>query len=418
MHNTENSQGLLAPYRVLDLTDEKGILSGKLLGDLGADVIKIEPPGGDSARSLGPFFKDAPSPEKSLFWWAYNTNKRGITLNLDLPEGRRLFEDLVKTSDFVLESFDPGYLARYGLDYTRLKEINPAIIMVSITPFGQTGPYSGFKGPDIVTWAMSGRMYNIGDADRVPVRLSHIPQTYLMAGIEGAAAATMALYHRHRTGMGQHVDLSIQAAAAQCGDAAYDQNNVVRPRRTGILTGTRINVCRTWECKDGGLITWIYMPGSFDGTRRNAGLVKWMTEAGMASDFLKTFDWENLDYQTVTQDVIDALEAPTREFFLAHTKSELLAGAVKYRVLFYPQFTTADILSDRQLSERNFWEPVVYPEVETPLRHPGAFALFSETPIQIRRPAPEIGEHNREVYSSLLGCSPEEMTRLEQTGVI
>ena len=411
-------EGMLSPYRVLDLTDEKGVLSAKLMGDLGADVIKVERPGGDATRCIGPFYQDKEHPENSLFWFAYNTSKRGITLNLETQEGQAIFKKLVKTADFVFESFDPGHMAKLGLGYDELAGVNPGLIMVSITPFGQTGPYRHYKSPDLITWAMSGRMYGLGDADRPPIRISHHPQTHLQAGIEGAMAATMALYHRSLTGKGQYIDLSIQAAFAQPGDSAFDQSQLVRPRRTGMLTGTRINVNRSWECKDGGLITWIYMPGSFDGARRNAGLVQWMAEEGMATPFLENFDWEELDYQSVTQDVIDELEAPTRDFFLSHTKSELLAGAVKYRVLFYPQFTTADILSDIQLIERGFWSEIVHPELGTTLKYPGAFALVSETPPKVRHRAPLIGEHNEEVFKEIFNYSPEEMLRLKETGVI
>ncbi len=134
--------GLLDGFRALDLTDEKGFLCGRLLGDLGVDVIKIEPRGGDPARRVGPFFHDTSDPEKSLLWFAYNANKRGITLNIEMVEGQELFKRLVKTADFVIESSPPGYMDRLGLGFFALREINPRIIMTSILPFGQTGPYS------------------------------------------------------------------------------------------------------------------------------------------------------------------------------------------------------------------------------------------------------------------------------------
>ena len=211
--NTKN-EAMLSLYRVLDLTDEKGLFCGKLLGDLGADVIKIERPGGNPARNIGPFYHDEPQSEKSLFWWAFNTSKRGITLDIENAEGQENFKKLVDTADFIIESFPPGYLAKLGLDYPALQQINPGIIMVSISPFGQTGPYKDFKGPDIVVWAMGGHMYPFGDADRPPVRISHHSQAYLHAGVEAAVGAMMALYHRQMTGQGQQVDLSIQDTIA------------------------------------------------------------------------------------------------------------------------------------------------------------------------------------------------------------
>jgi len=421
MLDENNETGMLAPYRVLDLADEKGLLCGKLLGDLGADVIKVERPGGDTARNIGPFYHDEVHPEKSLFWFAYNASKRGITLNIETDEGKDIFRRLVKASDFIVESFQPGYLDELGLGYPALEKLNPGIIMVSITPFGQQGPYKHFKADDLTIWAMSGRMYSLGDSERPPIQISHIMQTYLQAGVEGAMSATLALYHRRMTGEGQHIDLSIQAASAQPGQMNWDQTQQVAPRRStaqGRLSNPRINLTRAWPCKDGGLISWIYMPGTYDGGTRNLGLIQWMDSEGMATDFLKNFNWEDLDYQTADQELIDKLEEPTGRFFKSHTKSELLAGAVKYRVMFYPQFTTHDILNDVQLTARNFWSKVAHPELDTVIDYPGAFALASETPPTVRRRAPLIGEHNQEIYESVVGLSTGDITNLVRSGVI
>ena len=202
MAKKEKMEGMLSPYRVLDLTDEKGFLCGKLLGDLGADVIKVERPGGDPARSIGPFYHDEADPEKSLFWFAFNTSKRGITLDIETAEGQEVFKRLVESADFVIESFPPGYMDQLGLGYSALEEVNPGIIMVSITPFGQTGPYKDYKAPDIVAWAMGGSMYPFGNADRPPVRISHHSQAYLHASGEAAVGAMLALYYRSITGEG------------------------------------------------------------------------------------------------------------------------------------------------------------------------------------------------------------------------
>src|ERR671923_1256029 len=158
MDGEDRHKGLLAPFRVLDLTDELGFLCGKILGDLGADVIKIERPGGDPARKLGPFFKNQPDAEKSLYWFGFNNNKRGITLNLESPKGRDLFSRLAAKADFIIESFVPGYQDRLNIGYSAVKRINPRIIHTSITPFGQTGPYSKFLASDIEIMAMSGCM--------------------------------------------------------------------------------------------------------------------------------------------------------------------------------------------------------------------------------------------------------------------
>jgi benzylsuccinate CoA-transferase BbsE subunit len=199
----------LSPYRVLDLTNEQGYFCGKILADLGADVIKVEPPEGDPGRKIGPFFKDIPDKEKSLFFLAFNTNKRSITLNIQTHDGQEIFKRLVKTSDFVIESFAPGFMDKLGLNYSALKEINSRMIMVSITPFGQTGPRKDWKGSDIVEIAMGGLSHITGSPDRPPVRVG-IDQAHVVAGTQAAMGAMIAHYHREATGKGQYVDTSIQ----------------------------------------------------------------------------------------------------------------------------------------------------------------------------------------------------------------
>ena len=151
-------ENMLGPYRVLDLAGEMGLLCGKILGDLGADVIKIEKPGGDPARNQGPFYQDDPDPEKSLLWFALNTSKRGITLDIETVQGQELFRKLAEKADFVIETFRPGFLAGLGLGYSDLEKINPGLIMVSVTPFGQTGPWKDYKTSDIVAWGLGGEM--------------------------------------------------------------------------------------------------------------------------------------------------------------------------------------------------------------------------------------------------------------------
>ena len=155
--------GMLAPYRVLDLSDEMGQSCGKLLADLGADVIKVEPPGGDPARRRPPFVDDEPGPERGLYWLACNANKRSFDADLETEAGRARFRRLAATADLVIESFAPGRMAGWGLDFPRLAAINRGLVLVSISPFGQHGPHRDYRGPDIVTWAMSGLMSICGE---------------------------------------------------------------------------------------------------------------------------------------------------------------------------------------------------------------------------------------------------------------
>ena len=410
MGETEHPEGMLSPYRVLDLTDEKGLFCGKLLGDLGADVIKVERPGGDPARSLGPFYHDEADPEKSLFWFAFNTSKRGITLDIETADGQEVFKRLVKSADFVIESFPPGYMDNLGLGYSALEELNPGVIMVSITPFGQTGPYKDYKAPDIVAWAMGGYMHPWGDADRPPVRISHHSQAYLHAAAEAAVGAMMALHHREMTGEGQQVDVSIQSSVARVAYGfamVWDMMKII-PHRGGQLLN--INITRMWPCKD-GYVLWFFFGGGM--TRYNLPLVRWMESEGMADDFLKGFDWDTFDLTTLTQEVLDRLGEPTAKFFKAHTKAELLEGSVKHNVILFPVSNTADMLESAQLAARGFWVEVEHPELGTSITYPGAFAHASEAPPRISRRAPFIGEHNQEVYEKELGISREELLTLK-----
>jgi crotonobetainyl-CoA:carnitine CoA-transferase CaiB-like acyl-CoA transferase len=414
-----NREGMLSPYRVLDLTGEQGLLCGKILGDLGADVIKIEKPGGDETRSLGPFYHDEFEPEKSLYWFAYNTNKRGITLNLESSDGREIFAKLVKTSDIVIESFSPGYMDKIGLGYSDLNHINPRIILVSITPFGQTGPYKDYKISDIVAWAMGGYMLSVGDWDRPPVRISNHSQSFLHAGGQAAQGALMALYYREMTGEGQFVDVSIRDSIARCTPErvteSWDFNKRIVHRGGGGQQPT-VRITRTWPCKD-GYVSAFFWSGP-DAMRWNSPLIRWMDHEGKADDFLKGINWAEFNLQTVTQDTYDKLAKSVGEFFKSHTKAELLQGALEFNAQLYPISTTEDIVANPQLASRGYWIQVEHPELGTSIKYPGAFAKTSEAPLKSPSRAPLIGEHNLEIYENELGIPRTELIRLKQAGVI
>jgi crotonobetainyl-CoA:carnitine CoA-transferase CaiB-like acyl-CoA transferase len=416
---TENrkKESMLGPYRVLDLADEKGLLCGKILGDLGADVIKVEKPCGDSARKQGPFYHDEPDPEKSLFWFALNTSKRGITLDIDTAAGREIFKKLVAKADFVIETFKPGYLESLGLGYKDLEKINPAVILVSITPFGQTGPYKDYKTSDIVSWGMGGNMAPFGDPDRPPYHFSRHSQAYLHAGIDAVQGALSALWYRWKTGEGQQVDVSIQDSVCQCTEhitAGWDLKKTLQTRGEGGGMGTGPKLTRLWPCKD-GYVSWFFWGGPMS-LRTNVPLVEWMDKEGWGDDYMKSFDWSKFGPGT-TQEEMDKLEAPTAKFFLAHNKKELFEGALKYGVQVYPVSTPADMIENPQLAARKFWEKVEHPGLGT-ITYPGAFANASEARPEISRPAPMIGEHNRDIYEKDLNITAEQMLTLKQSGVI
>lgn len=414
----DNPKSMLHGYRVLDLTDEKGFLCGKILGDIGADVIKIEKPGGDPSRKIGPFYHNEIDPEKSLLWFALNTSKRGITLDIEKSDGQELFKRLVKTSDFVIESFSPGYLDKLGLGYTELEKLNPKMIMVSITPFGQTGPYRDYKAPDIVAFAIGGAMYPWGDPDRSPVRVSHHSQSYLNAASEAAVGAMMALYQRHITGEGQQVDVSIQEAVCALVPTTVNFNelNPEPAPRGGMPLTARLRLPYMWPCQDGFVIFVFYFGGE-RATRRTRPLIQYMDDEGMSDNFLNGIDWAGLDAMNMKQEFLDEVEVRVRKFFMSHTKNELFSSGLKYDAPIYPVASSVEIATNEQLTARGYWVDLKHKELGHSITYPGAFAKMSETPAKVSCRAPLIGEHNQEIYEEL-GLSQESLLMLKQAGVI
>ena len=416
----EEAKIMLKGYRALDLTDEKGFLCGRVLGDLGTDVIKLEKPGGDLSRNIGPFYHDEAEAEKSLYWFAFNANKRGITLDITTEDGKAIFKRLAMSSDFLIESFSPGYMGSLGLGYEELSKINPGLIFVSISPFGQTGPYKDYKASDIVLMATGGFMFLTGDKDRPPVRVS-IPQAYLHGGLQAAAGAMVALYWRERTGEGQHVDLSIQHAitVTTLNTPAFwflDKTIIHRAGPFRVAGRAHFEQRNTWPCKD-GYITTIITGGDL-GAPVNRRLVEWMDSEGMANDFLKNIDLQRLDMAKITPEVEAALEEPIGQFFRAHTMKELYEGAIKRQIWLYPVQTCEDLMNSAQLLARDFWVDVEHPRLSASITYPGPFIKSSEVYCGIRHRAPCAGQHNIEIYEKEMGMSREELIMLKQALVI
>jgi benzylsuccinate CoA-transferase BbsE subunit len=416
----KQQKGLLDSYRVLDLTNEKGFLCGKILADLQADVIKIERPGGDESRNLGPFYHDIPNPEKSLYWFAYNHNKRGITLDIESRDGQQIFKKLVKTADFVIESFTPDYLDNLGLGYKSLSKINPRLIMTSITPFGLNGPYKNYKATDIVVMAMGGLMYITGNPAQPPLRIS-LPQAFLLASAHGAAASMVAHYYRETSGEGQHVDVSAQECVLwEIANAIplWELNQSILRRAgsymTGRWTGTKQRLL--WKCQDGYVL--FYVLGGAFGAKTNKAIVEWMEEENMVPEYLKDFNWEVFDMANQTQEMQDLIEVPIANLFIKYTKEELYSEAQKRGIMLCPVCTSKDILENNQLMSRDFWAEIRHPELSTSIPYPGAFAKLSQTPLKIKRRAPLIGEHNLDIYEGELGLSHSKLVALQRAGVI
>jgi crotonobetainyl-CoA:carnitine CoA-transferase CaiB-like acyl-CoA transferase len=388
---------------VLDLTNEFGELAGRMLADLGAEVIKIEPPEGDASRWRPPFHGDRPDPEASLPWWAYNLNKCGIILDLESSEGQAQFCRLVRSADFVLESFRPGYLDSLGLGYKALAEVNPRIIVTSITPFGQSGPYSLYPATDLTLQALGGFLYVNGDADRPPVRIS-ADLAYRHGGGQGAAGTLVAHFERQRTGRGQHVDVSIQDyipwTPLNVTFAAQVQNANSMRQAVGFrahTTGVKFRF--TWPCKDGRVAFRPLVTGG--GKAQYEALVGWMTAEGFGDPILTAKDWAGADNRTISQADYDQIAAEIERFLLTRTLDELYAKAVELRLRLAPAATAKDIVDSRQIQARGVLVPVEHPELERTFLYPGAFAKFSATPIESFRRPPRLGEHNAAIAAEL-----------------
>lgn len=410
----EHTEGALADLKVLDLAGPIGVFCGKLLGDFGADVVRIEPPGGDPMRQLGPFYEDDPEPEKSLYWWHFNTSKRGITLDLEKPKGQELFKRLVQWADVAVESFSPGHLASLGLGYNALRSLNPGLILASITPFGQEGPYSHFKGADIVGQAMGGVVHIVGPPDRPPYMVNS-ETAYWAASALTANAIMMAVAFKDAGGEGQHIDTSMQAAIS-FGAAnivpTYDIMGQVLHRGEGPAKG-RGSVRSVYPCKDGH----IYFIAAAPGTSIEA-VRELLTDYGLGEEF----DPRWLDVTLVRTDPTERqrFEALMTSFFSRYTKLEMLemANNRPNQVFAVPTGTPKDIVDSPHLQARGFMQEVEHPELGRTIQYPGPPVRLPESPWSISRRAPLVGEHNQEVYGDILGLGEEEIANLKRDGII
>jgi len=413
---------MLNGCRVLDLTTERGLLCGQMLGDLGADVIKIEPPGGSAVRALKPFFADETGPERSVYWWAYNRNKRGITLNLETSEGRDLFRKLAAKADLLIESDNPGHLSTYGLGYSDLSAINPALVYVSITPFGQDGPKATYADSDLIVMAASGVLVLSGDEDRAPIRMS-VPQAYLHAGADAAGAALIAYYDRLNTGLGQQVDVAAQESLGLAQQSTLLSATIggddTRRMAGGVKMGP-IRVPLVWEAKD-GLVTCVFLFGSALGvfTRK---LMNYICEMGFCDQATRDKDWLAYGDLLLTGrepiEEYDRAKGVVAAFLRSMTKAESFDLARQHGFLIAPLATIDDVLSNPQFIAREYWQTIEDRDLGLKLTYPGPFARFSATPIAYRRRPPRVGEHNREIYLNELGLSDRELGDLVRQGVV
>jgi crotonobetainyl-CoA:carnitine CoA-transferase CaiB-like acyl-CoA transferase len=393
---------MLKGLRVLDLTDARAHLAGKILGDLGADVVKVEPPGGDAVRHEGPWVGGIADPERSFAWLAHNTSKRGIVLDLDSESGRETLHALARNADVLLESGAPGAMASRGLGPLSLRAENARLVYASVTPFGQTGPYADFRAHDLVVVALGGNASLTGPPDRPPVRCS-VPTAYFHGGAEAALGVLMALLQRDDTGEGQEVDVSLHESQLQSllsFPAQFALHKRVTQRSGGRLGGLR----EIWPAADGDIS--FGLRGGPTRIRNLRATVAWMSECGEAPDWLAAYDWEHYNHNTLSRDEIARIEAAFAAFFAKRTRRELYAGALERRILLAPCNDAAEILAHEQLRTRELFAVVAHPELGASFEMPDFFAKTADGAIRIRRRAPRLGEHQREVLEEWALPSP------------
>jgi len=392
----------LEDVRVLDLADEAGAYCGKLLADMGADVVKVEPPHGARMREIGPFYADpdarTPRHDRSIFFWHYQTSKRSITLDLDRLNDRDRFLCLADSADIVIETSAPGHLDTLGLSYRTLQARNPRLTLVSITPFGQSGPHRDYRGSDLIGQAAGGMVFVNGSPDQPPLQGAGL-QGYHCASVYGAIGAMLALIARDRSGHGQWIDVSIQECVAACVEHAsslFHQNGTVA-RRQGSLHWT--GDFRVGRCRDGYVL---HCPLG-DWTT----LIEWIKADGSARELVDSV-WDDVTYRRDhCLHLFDVLDAWARSYAAA----DLVEAAQLRRLPYAEVRPTTSLLDHPQLAARGFFPSVRHDELGTTLTYPGAPYVFSATPWRIRRRPPRLGEHNAEVLGTL-PCAPPTAPRV------
>ena len=395
---------LLKGLQVLDLADEKGSFCSKLLADLGARVIKIEKPGGDPSREMGPFLEDSPNPERSFFFFHNNTNKLGITLNLEHESGKEIFFKLLRKTDVVVET-SPDYIRQNGLNYDALHIENIRLIHVSVTGFGQNGPRSQYRSCDLVASAFGGQMYVTGSPSAVPLR-PFGNQSYYTASLFAAVSILLALRKRARTGKGEHIDISLQEAAVSTLDhvmVQYFYENTVSKRQGGAYWNHSFCIL---PCKDGHILLAPFQQWET--------LVEWMDNEGMAEDLRDKGYLEEGYRDSRMSHIIQVIERWTK----THTVQELFESGQLMRLPWAPISALKGVLSNSQLKARGFFVDVEHPELKRSISYPGSPYKFSNSSTGRWKRAPLVGEDNVRIYQGELGLSKEEYERLLSLGVI
>ncbi len=404
---TKGQEGALSIYRILDLADSTGAYCTKLLADLGADVIKIEKPEGDPMRGTPPFVDDAPHIEKSLYFLYRNANKRGITLNLETSEGKDIFQKLVKTADVLVENSPLGYMAGLGLDYPVLREINPGLIMASITEFGTDGPYKDYKGSNIVDFALSGVMITSGYPGKAPCLLPGTP-AYDAASMITIIDILAAIYSRGTTGKGQKIDTSVHESA-RTGLYPWSvpiYSHSLTPDGPLPAPETRLgdSIYPVYPCKDGYIRVIALTPRQWQALLRVLG----------NPEVLLAPEWENFIYRIGNSRDLYAIML---EFTTKYTQLELFEAGFREGVPIVPIYDIPGFVNSADAKMREFFVEVDHPAAGKGY-YPGPPYNWTVTQPSVRRPAPCLGQHNEEIYCQELGLSKDDLIALRCAGVL
>jgi crotonobetainyl-CoA:carnitine CoA-transferase CaiB-like acyl-CoA transferase len=402
MINTSESAALLPGYRVLDLTSSMGALCGKLLGDMGMDVVKVEPPGGDPSRSEPPFAKGHAHREGSLRFAYLNAGKRSITLDITTPHGKKLLLRLVENADIVLETFAPGFLASHNLTYSDLIERQNKLILVSLTGFGQDGPYAHFKAPDIVGTAMGGLLYISGDPQMTPCNPPET-QSYYYASLFAAYGVMLALWQRESRGIGAYIDASVQASMALHEHVAFNYSAEGRVMKRAGSQHQHNAPANLFECKNGYIALFVTQ------THWPLLLKVWEDHAPELDDP----KWINSNLRRANADYINAEVTSFTSRFLKEDLAELMQ---KHGIPGLPVNSPSDFIKDPHIRARGFFATVTHPVLGS-FEQPGSpFMVNGQRAAPA--PAPLLGQHNQEIFCGELGLEPNELAVLAANGVI
>jgi crotonobetainyl-CoA:carnitine CoA-transferase CaiB-like acyl-CoA transferase len=402
MPGTNTPTSLLSGYRVLDLSSSMGAFCGKLLRDLGMDVIKVEPREGDATRREAPFAKGHTDREGSLRFAYLNAGKRSITVNIAAESGRKLLLALVACSDIVLEDFAPGYLSARNLGYEVLLERQNKLILVSLTGFGQDGPYAQFKTPDIVGNAMGGLLYISGDPQMTPCNPPET-QSYYYASLFASYGVMLALWQREMRGIGAWIDASIQASMALHEHVAFNYSAEGRVMKRAGSQHQHNAPANLFQCKNG----WIAL---FVTQNHWPILLKVWEDHDPALDDPK---WINSNLRRQNADYINAQVTSFTSRFLKEDLAELMQ---KNGIPGLPVNSPSDFIKDPHIQAREFFGIVKHPVLGT-FAQPGC-PFMVDGKRDAPSPAPLLGQHNREVFCGELSLSTSELAALAAAGVI